>query len=131
MARSEKDPYGRVTKERQTSARPSPAAGVGNERKADVRGVQEGGSAAEGRCGPGESHLRHAVDELHRQHPHHHSVGGHHHGDEHHRHVPMHGMKVASHEYSRSPKGSGAAHPQHKGHSREGLEHVGHRPAGR
>lgn len=71
--------------------RPAHAAGVGNEKKADVRGAQEGGDKAEG---AGMGHLRGAVKELHSQHPHaHHDHGPHHGGSEHIRHEPMHGMK--------------------------------------
>jgi hypothetical protein len=64
---------------------------VGNERKADVRGAQEGGSRAEGCCGS--THLGHAVKELHSQHPHGHMDRGPHHewrGKV--RHEPLHGM---------------------------------------
>lgn len=68
---------------RQTSSRPGPAGGVGNERKADVYGTQEGGSAAEAAGNP----LRGAVGELKRQHPHaHDDLGPHHHDSSHHRH---------------------------------------------
>lgn len=68
--------------------RPAPAAGVGNERKADVRGAQDGGSAAEA------GGLSHAMKELHEQHPIAHHDHGPHHGTDHHlRHEPMHGMK--------------------------------------
>lgn len=65
---------------------------VGNERKADVRGTQEGGSAAE--AGGLRASLKHAVHELHSQHPHEHDDHGPHHGGmEHVRHKPLHGMK--------------------------------------
>lgn len=61
---------------------------VGNEKKADVRGVQEGGSMAEARGLKGS--LTHAVGELHRQHPHKHDDHGPHHGGmEHVRHEPV------------------------------------------
>ena len=80
---------------------------VGNERKAEVKRVQEGGSRAEAggsvphMSGPGETHLRHAMHELHDQHPIHHSDHGPHHGKDHHiRHVPLHGMKPSG-GYSR------------------------------
>lgn len=86
---------------RGASEKPAASKGgseVGNERKADVRGAQEGGSRAEGRSetpriGPGETHIKHAVRELHEQHPIHHSDHGPHHGTDHHiRHQPLHGM---------------------------------------
>ena len=65
---------------------------VGNERKAEVRGVQEGGSAAEAHGLTGS--LKHAVGELHSQHPHRHDDHGPHHGGtEHIRHMPLHGMR--------------------------------------
>ena len=83
----ESNPMGRVLHDRGTSSKPSPATGVGNEKHEDVRGAQEGGSRAEGaEMGPGKSHLGHAVEELHRQHPHHHSEGGIHHTTDHIRH---------------------------------------------
>ena len=70
--------------------RPAPAATPGNERKADVRGVQEGGSRAEATG----SVLSGAVRELHKQHPHEYDDHGPHHGtDDHIRHEPLHGMK--------------------------------------
>lgn len=85
----ERNPMGRVLHDRDTSAKPSPPTGVGGERKENIRGVQEGGSRAEAAgMGPGRSHLGHAVEELHSQHPHHHSIGGIHHTEDHIRHVP-------------------------------------------
>ena len=68
---------------------------VGNETKADVRGVQEGGSAAEARGSVLHTGgLKGATEELHRQHPHHHhDLGPHHGGKEHERHEPLHGMR--------------------------------------
>ena len=54
---------------RQVTERPA-KAGVGNEKKADVKGVQEGGSRAEGRCGPGNTKLSHAVGHLREMHKH-------------------------------------------------------------
>lgn len=63
-------------------------AGVGDERKANVRGAQEGGSFAEAEG------LRGAVNELREQHPIEHHDHGPHHGTDHHmRHEPMHGMR--------------------------------------
>ena len=60
-------------------------AGVGNERKADVKGTQEGGSMAEA------GGLRGAMAELKSQHPIAHHDHGPHHGTDHHmRHKPMH-----------------------------------------
>lgn len=61
---------------------------AGPERKADVRGAMEGGSKAEGsKSAPGVSgHIGHAVKELHKQHPHHHSAGGIHGTSDHVRH---------------------------------------------
>lgn len=53
--------------------RPAPAAGVGNERKADVRGAQMG-SPEDG------NPLRGATRELHSQHPHQYHEHGPHHG---------------------------------------------------
>lgn len=73
MKKMEKDNESVNTK-RQTGDRPSPAAGVGNEKKADVRGTQEGGSRAEAACGPGDTKMSSAVAELYRQHPHHHQA---------------------------------------------------------
>ncbi len=69
--------------------RPAPAAGVGNEKKAQVKATQEGGSEAEAHgMGGG---LKHAVHELHSQHPHkHHDHGPHHGTTDHIRHKPMH-----------------------------------------
>ena len=110
------DPYGKVLHDRDTSSKPSPAAGVGDEHRENVRGAQEGGSAAEAAgMGPGKSHLGHAVEELHAQHPHHHSVGGIHHTTDHIRHVPMHGLAVESrHENSAHMKpGPSHGHPEH------------------
>lgn len=80
---------------RQTSDKPAHAAGVGNERKADVRGTQEGGSAAEARGSVMHSGgLGGAMKELHEQHPIAYHDHGPHHGHEHHvRHEPLHGMK--------------------------------------
>lgn len=66
--------------------RPAHAAGVGNEKKADVKGAQDGGSMAEAKG----SVLSGAMKELHAQHPHHHSDHGPHHGTTTHiRHKPM------------------------------------------
>jgi len=87
----ERDPYGKVLHDRDTSSRPSPPTGVGDEKHENVRGAQEGGSRAEAaEMGPGRSHLGHAVEELHRQHPHHHSEGGIHHTSDHIRHETPH-----------------------------------------
>jgi hypothetical protein len=113
------DPAGRVLHDRGTSAKPSPPTGVGNERKPDVRGTQEGGSAAEAAgIGPGKSHLSHATAELHAQHPHHHSMGGVHHTTDHIRHLPMHGLGVESrHQHSgKMAAGASHAHPEHRSH---------------
>lgn len=69
--------------------RPARAAGVGNERKADVKGAQDGGSMAEAAINP----LRGAREELHRQHPIAHHDHGPHHGEKHHmRHEVLHGL---------------------------------------
>lgn len=99
-----KEPHNRVTE------RPAASKGgseVGNETKANVRGVQEGGSRAEARgsvphtSGPGETKLHHAMHELKSQHPIHHSDHGPHHGrTDHIRHVPLHGMSPGG-KYSR------------------------------
>ena len=87
----EKNPYGKALHDRGTKDVPAKYEGVGNERKADVRGAQEGGSRAEAAgMGPGHSHLGGAVKELREQHPHHHSEGGIHHTSDHIRHVPHH-----------------------------------------
>ena len=70
---------------------------VGNERKADVRGAQEGGSMAEASGNP----LSHAKHELKSQHPHEYHEHGPHHGTRDHiRHKPLHGMKPSK-GYSR------------------------------
>ena len=61
-----------VNVKRQVTERPA-TAGVGNERRADVRGAQEGGSRAEGestRIGPGHTKLSHAVKHLEEMHRH-------------------------------------------------------------
>lgn len=69
-------------------------AGVGNERKADVKGTQEGGSMAEAKGNMIHEGLKGAVHELHSQHPHEYHEHGPHHGtSEHMRHEPLHGMK--------------------------------------
>ena len=98
------------------------SAGIGNEKRADVRGTQEGGSAAEARGSvihSNEGHLGHAVGELHRQHPHHHmDRGPHHGGHEHIRHEPMHGLKV----------GGGSHNSEHARHAHR---HAGHMKHGR
>lgn len=61
------------------------AGGVGNERKADVAGVQKGGSAAEAANNP----LRGAVQHLHSEHPIRYDDHGPHHGGmDHERHRP-------------------------------------------
>ena len=79
---------------REGNKRPAPATGVGNERKADVKGTQDGGSAAEARGSELHSGLSGAMRELHEQHPHkHHEHGPHHGTTDHIRHEPMHGMK--------------------------------------
>ena len=63
---------------------------VGQDKRADMRGAQLGGSAAEGSHNP----LRHAKEELHRQHPiAHDDHGPHHHTDHHERHEPMHSKR--------------------------------------
>lgn len=68
---------------RSSSSKPAPATGVGNEKRADVRGAQMGGDKAEGLGG--------AMRELHEQHPIKHFDHGPHHGTDHHmRHEPMH-----------------------------------------
>ena len=72
---------------------------VGNERKADVKAVQEGGSRAEARgsvlSDPDREPkgLRGAVAELHKQHPHHHSAGGIHGTSDHIRHEHLGGLR--------------------------------------
>lgn len=65
---------------RQTAGRIN-TGGVGRETPVSPRVVQEGGSAAEAAGNP----LRGAMDELHRQHPHHYSDHGPHHGTSEHR----------------------------------------------
>jgi hypothetical protein len=65
-------------------------SGVGDTRKGDVKGAQEGGSKAEAAHNP----LKGATKELRRQHPHKHDdLGPHHETDSHIRHEPLHGMK--------------------------------------
>ncbi len=95
---------------KQVTERPAASKGgseVGNETKANVRGVQEGGSRAEARgsvphtSGPGETRLSGATSELRSQHPIHHSDHGPHHGrTDHIRHIPLHGMSPGG-KYSR------------------------------
>lgn len=71
----------------------------GPERKADVRGAQEGGSMASG--GDTGNGLRAAGDELRKQHPHNYSDHGPFHGDSDHiRHSP-HVMPNSKHPYGR------------------------------
>ena len=110
----EKNPMGRVLHDRGTVDRPSPPTGVGNEREPDMKGTQEGGSAAEGHVG--HSHLGHAVHELESQHPHHHSMGGVHHTTDHIRHVPLHAMESEGrhHHSAHMHKGPSHSHPQHE-----------------
>lgn len=71
-------------------SRPAAARGgseVGNESKADMKGAI-GGEPTDG------NPLRHAVGELHSQHPIAHHDHGPHHGHTHHiRHEPLHGLK--------------------------------------
>ena len=130
MNRAEED----IHKEAGVHPRPR-SAGPGDEHHADVRGTQEGGSAAEARgtpgIGPGHSHLGHAVAELHAQHPEHHADRGPHHGGhEHIRHMPLHGMKAHEghphshhnsehkrheHRHSMHEKHGGAMHHHHRG----------------
>lgn len=87
MMNKERNPMGRVLHDRGTSSKPSPPTGVGNERRENVRGAQGGGDRAEAAgMGPGRSHIGHAVEELKKQHPHHHSEGGIHHTEDHMRH---------------------------------------------
>ena len=116
----ETNPMGRVLHDRGTSARPSPPTGVGNERKPDVRGAQEGGSRAEG-AGVGHSHLSHATAELHAQHPHHHSVGGVHHTTDHMRHLPMGGMGAPGRHHNSAHMHAGHSH-SHPEHSHKDLK---------
>jgi hypothetical protein len=75
--------------------KPAHAAGVGNEKKADVKGAQHGEPTDGQRSpGPGHTHLSGAMHELHSQHPIPYHDHGPHHGTEHHvRHKPLHGMK--------------------------------------
>jgi hypothetical protein len=86
-----------IHKEPKAGGRPHGYSGIGNERKGDVRGAQEGGPAAEARGdsvrsteGSGvHAHMGKAVAELHRQHPEHHMDRGPHHGGKAHiRHEP-------------------------------------------
>ena len=74
------------------SEKPAGKVGRGSEAGSlthgDVKGAQEGGSRAEALGG--KASLGHAVKELERQHPHHHSAGGIHGTKDHIRHEPMH-----------------------------------------
>ncbi len=96
---AKRDPSAALNKEVHERVRNRPAASkggseVGNERHADVRGAQEGGSRAEASHNP----LTHAVRELHEQHPIHYADDGPHHGTDHHiRHEPMHGLHPGRH----------------------------------
>lgn len=68
---------------------PAPAAGVGNETKADVAGALMGQPTDK-------NPLAGAMRELHDQHPHDYCDHGPHHGtSEHVRHMPLHGLKPA------------------------------------
>lgn len=89
-----------VHKEHRTETRMGGSHGrgsdVGNETKANVKGAQMGGTAAEARGDAVHSnegmkgHLGHAVAELHKQHPHKHNDHGPHHGTTTHiRHEPV------------------------------------------
>lgn len=72
---------------------PAGPAGVGNERKADVRAAQEGNPTDKGRGVMHHEGLKGATAELHAQHPIPYSDHGPHHGTDHHiRHIPLHGM---------------------------------------
>jgi len=124
MAKSmskERNPYGRVLHDRDTSSKPSPPTGVENERHPNVKGAQGGGSRAEaagtrGDLGPGHSHLGAATAELRSQHPHHHSVGGIHHTDDHMRHLPMGGLGAPGrhHHSAHMHEGRSHGHPEHE-----------------
>ena len=94
------DAKGRVAKA------PAAAKGgseVGPERHANMRGVMDGGSRAEGAdhirstggygSPVGETSMKSATHELRKQHPHHHSAGGIHGTMDHQRHEPMHGLR--------------------------------------
>ena len=110
------DGPGRVWHER-TGGALAKYEGVGNEKRPDLKGTQEGGSRMEAAdMHVGHSHLGHAVAELHAQHPHHHSVGGVHHTQDHIRHKPLHAMEEGGrNEYSaRMHPGSSHRHPEHK-----------------
>ena len=73
-------------------ARPAPPAGVGNEKKADMKGALQGQPTDGSHVG--HTHLGHAVAELHEQHPIAYHEHGPHHGTDHHiRHEPMHGLR--------------------------------------
>ena len=110
-----RDPSAELNRETHSRVSERPAASrggseVGNERKADVRGAQEGGSRAEASHNP----LTHAVNELHTQHPHHYSDHGPHHGtDSHIRHEPMHGLHPGRHS-----KGHPEPGPHGRGHKK-------------
>lgn len=72
---------------------PAKAAGVGNEKKADMKGAQLGQPTDKG-PGPGKVSLSGAVAELKSQHPISYADHGPHHGTTHHiRHEPLHGLK--------------------------------------
>jgi len=117
----ERNPMGRVLHDRGTSSKPSPPAGVGNEKHENVKGAQGGGSRAEAAgMGPGETHLGHAVAELHSQHPHHHSVGGVHHTEDHIRHLPMGGLGAPERHKHSAHMHEGRSH-RHPEHSHEDL----------
>lgn len=65
---------------------PARAAGVGDEKKADMRGAIDGSPTDK-------NPLRGAMRELHEQHPHaYHEHGPHHGTKDHIRHEPMHGL---------------------------------------
>jgi len=83
---------------RETGDRPAgkggntPRSEVGNEKKADVRGTQEGGSRAEAACNP----LKGAISDLKKQHPEHYADRGPHHGGTSHvRHEALGGLRPA------------------------------------
>lgn len=67
----------------------------GQEKKADVKGAEDGGSMAEVKGDPMRGQgLKGAVEHLHSEHPVAYHDHGPHHGTDHHiRHEPLHGMK--------------------------------------
>lgn len=102
-----------INEKRETSDRPRQGH-VGNQKKADLKGTQLGGSRAEAAGNP----LSRATEELRSQHPHRHDDHGPHHGgSEHIRHEPLHGLHEGRHEGNAHKHGHPHGKGGHRGHA--------------